>query len=87
MRFYKLKERPLQKPEDVVARLDWAKRRMRRSKAEWVTQPHAVIDNKHWQIFGNKDGRDYAARRSVRGAYQRKGQITDEMLFGERKGK
>ena len=39
-----------------------------------MTQPHAVIDNKHWQIFGNKDGRDYAARRSVRGARQRKGQ-------------
>ena len=31
IRFYKLKERPLLKPEDVVARLDWAKRRTRRS--------------------------------------------------------
>ena len=33
--------------------------------------PHAIIDNKHFQIFNKRKGRQHAARRSVRGAYQR----------------
>lgn len=74
IRFYRLKERPILTNDDLAVRLKWANTRKRRSKDSWLSKPHAIIDDKNWQIFNNKDGRQHAARRSVRGAYQQKGQ-------------
>lgn len=71
--FRKLKERPVLTKADVRARLAWAKKRIARSKNGWVKRPHAIIDNKHFQLYTTGDGREHAARRSVRGAYQVKG--------------
>ena len=34
-----------------------------------MRSPHAIIDNKHYQLFVDQAGREYAARRTVRGAY------------------
>ena len=73
IKFYKLKEKPLLEPEDVTERLVWATVHSRRSQADWVTRPHAVIDNKSWQLITNQKARGWVARRAVRGAYQQKG--------------
>ena len=35
--------------------------------------PHAIIDNKNFQIYTTARGREYAARRGVRGVYRRRG--------------
>ena len=73
VRFRKMKEKLLLAREEIQACYFWAKKRMRRSKTAWLTLPHAVIDNKHFQVIGNRARRDVAARRSVRGAYQKRG--------------
>lgn len=73
VRFRKLKEKLLLSREDVHDRYVWAKKRSRRSKAKWRTTPHAVIDTKSFPVYTNSAGREFAARRSVRGAYQKKG--------------
>ena len=68
--FRRLKEKPILTPEDVVERLDFAKQHANRTKAQWVANPHAIIDNKHFQLYINRAGRQHAARRRVRGAYR-----------------
>ena len=71
--FRKLRERPILTEADVAERLAWAKRHVRRTEKQWVSRPHAVIDNKHFQLYTNKTGREHAARRGVRGAFRKKG--------------
>ena len=71
--FRKLKEKPLLTAADVTDRLTWATKRLRRTREGWSQLPHAIIDNKHFQLFTNAAGRNHAARRSIRGAYQPKG--------------
>ena len=83
--YRKLKERQVLKDEDLPVRLAWGKTRKRRSKREWVTKPHAIIDNKKFAAYLNKNARAYAARRSVRGAYQRKGGPVKRHLVKESK--
>ena len=78
--FYKLKPRPLLTTDDIKARKVWTKLRKKRSRAGWVTKPHAVIDNKRFQIYGTAAGRAHAARRSIRGAYQAKGQMPEQHM-------
>ena len=85
-RFYKLKERPLLTQDDMKARLAWAKGHKSRSSEAWKAKPHAIIDNKHFQMFRNAAGRDHVARRSVRGAYQKKGQLPKQHLVKPKKG-
>ena len=71
--FHKLFERPVLEQQDVPARLAWATARLRRTRKDWLKRPHAVIDNKHFQIYHTKAGRSHAARRSVRGAFRQEG--------------
>ena len=70
--FRKLKEKPVLEEKDVEQRFSWAKDHDKRTAGQWVFKPHAIIDNKWFQIYTNKTGRAHAARRSVRGAYQKK---------------
>ena len=58
--------------QDVKDRWEWAKKHAKRSAGQWIVSPNAIIDNKHFQLFTHQDGREYAARRRVRGAYQSK---------------
>ena len=74
MWFFCLKERPTLTKQDVKDRLKWARKHLSRSRASWLTMPHAIIDNKTWPVYTNKEGREHAARRCVRGAYQTRGQ-------------
>ena len=74
IRFNKLKEKPLLKPGDVEERLKWAKAHRKSTCKQWVTKPHAIIDNKSFQMTRCMSSREYAARRSVRGAYQVRGE-------------
>ena len=84
--FFRLKQRPLLTKDDIKARKVWATKRKRRSRAGWVTKPHAIIDNKRFPIFGTAAGRKHAARRSVRGAYQAKGQFPEQHLVQPKGG-
>ena len=72
--FYKLKERQTLTSDDVKERKIWSKDHKGRRKATWVRRPHAIIDNKHWQLFTTGAGRTHAARRLIRGAYQKRGE-------------
>jgi hypothetical protein len=71
--FTKLKEHQILQPGDEKLRLEFANLRKGRSAEAWVNRPHAVIDMKAFQIFTEGKGRNYAARRSCRGAYQLRG--------------
>ena len=71
--FNKLKERPILKESDVEMRFAWGKGHEKRTEQEWVNKPHAIIDNKNYKLFTRERGRDHAARRGVRGAYQLRG--------------
>lgn len=68
--FRRLKEKPILTPADMAERLEFGKQHAKRTKAQWVANPHAIIDNKHFQLYVNGAGRAHAARRRVRGAYR-----------------
>ena len=81
--FYKLKEKPLLEPDDVKTRRMWTTKRKRRSKEGWVSKPKAIIDNKHFEATRCAKSRQYVARRSCRGAYQRQGAPPARRLGGD----
>ena len=60
--------------KDKEARLKWAKKYQKKPKKFWQKAVHANIDNKWFPIYHNGKHRDYAARRSCRGAYRGPGQ-------------
>ena len=68
--FRKLREKPLLTPDDVQKRWRFVKKHGRKSKRSWRRIPHAIIDNKRYQMFLDAKGRNYIARRSCRGAYR-----------------
>ena len=78
--FRKLREKPLLTPEDIKSRKRFAEKHSTRSAESWVTNPHAVIDNKKYRAYLDFKGRCYAARRSVRGAYRTGGQALEPHL-------
>ena len=86
IRFFRLKERPILTKDDIKDRKAWALKRKGRSRQAWVRTPHAIIDNKRWPIYGTAVGRAHAARRSVRGAYQLKGQQPESHLVKPKGG-
>ena len=55
---------------DIEDRMEWANKHKGRTSSQWLQSPNAIIDNKHFQLFTHRNGREYAARRHVRGAYQ-----------------
>jgi hypothetical protein len=69
--FRKLKPKLLLSAADRKGRYVWGLKRRRRSKLAWQSRPHAIIDNKKFQIYRDRKGREFAARRGVRGAYQK----------------
>ena len=71
IRFHKLREKPILTLDDVKARRDFASQYLGKTKAQWLANPHAIVDNKHFLMCLEKKGRSHAARRSVRGAYRR----------------
>ncbi len=89
--FRKLKEKPLQEKGDRRARKVRTDAHKHRSTAQWVTSPQAIIDNKSFAMVLNLKSREWAARRSARGAYQNKGSQPTPWLVkpkgGENKAK
>jgi hypothetical protein len=83
--FANLKERQTLSEQDVKERFIWAKKHQTRSKDAWVKRPHAIIDNKHFQLFTEGKGRSHAAKRSVRGAYQKRGEVPKTWLVKPKK--
>jgi hypothetical protein len=83
--FTNLKERQTLSEKDVKERFHWAKKHQTRSKDAWVKRPHAIIDNKHFQLFTEAKGRSHAAMRSVRGAYQKRGEAPKTWLVKPKK--
>ena len=78
--FYKLKEKPLLQAGDVEERKRWVEAHKRRTPTQWVTKPHAIIDNKSFQMSACRKSREFVARRSIRGAYQKKGAAPKKWL-------
>ena len=72
IQFYRLKERQTLTDDDIKERRAWVKTRKGRRAATWVRKPHAIIDNKHWQLFVTGAGRAHEARRAIRGVYQQR---------------
>lgn len=67
-------------PGDFEERTKWADAHKCRTPTEWLTSPHATIDNKSFHMVTYRKGREFAARRSGRGAYQRKGSLPKKWL-------
>ena len=84
--FHKLKEGPILDKQDYAQRKIWTGQKKGRTKKTWVGKPHAIIDNKKFRIYTTKAGRDHAARRSCRGAYQVKGQTPQPWLVKPKGG-
>ena len=59
--FFKLKEKPLLETGDLEERKKWADAHKRRTPAQWVTHPQAIIDNKSFQMVTCRKGREFAA--------------------------
>jgi len=70
VRFRRLREKPILTKDDIKERLRFGLQHKRRSKTQWSLYPHAIIDNKNFPLYLNAAGREYAARRSVRGAFR-----------------
>jgi hypothetical protein len=83
--YRKLKERPILTDADVKERYQWGLEKERRSGERWVTKPHCIIDNKHFQFYTNKNGRQHAARRGVQGAYSKEGTRPENFLVKPKK--
>ena len=60
---FKLKEKPLLEAGDFEECRIWADAHKRRTPTGWITSPHAIIDNKSYQITNRRKGREFAARR------------------------
>ena len=84
--FLKLKEKPLLTNEDIVKRQTWTFERKRRTRFQWVGKPHAIIDNKKFAKTSCVKSREYEARRSVRGAYMKKGSQPKRHLVKPKNG-
>ena len=84
--FFKLKEKPLLTDEDIVKRKTWTDAHKRRNRLQWVGTPHAIIDNKKFPKTTCRKSREYSARRSVRGAYMKKGSQPRRWLVKPRNG-
>ena len=80
-----LKERPILTDKDVIEQHNWGLEKQGRSGQRWVTKPHGIIDNKHFQFYTNKNGREHAARRRVQGAYQKQGTRPENFLVKPKK--
>ena len=65
-----LYEKPTLTADDKRMRLKWATQHQRRTAKQWRKSPHAIIDNKVFQVYTTGKARAYAARRRVRGAYR-----------------
>lgn len=68
--FRKLREKPLLTPDDVKSRKRFTTKHYKKPKASWSKTPKAIIDNKRFPMYLDLKGRQYAARRSCRGAYR-----------------
>lgn len=73
--FHKLFGRLDLSDEDKEERAAWCDSKISRGKSQWKTMPHAIIDNKNFQIYVTDKGREYAARRGVRGVYRKRGAV------------
>jgi hypothetical protein len=58
--------------KDRKERKAFADAHEKRTSAQWQRSPHAIIDNKVFQVYTHGKARDYAARRAVRAAYRRR---------------
>ena len=83
--FRKLREKPLLTEDDVKKRRAFAKKYCKKSARAWVNSPHAIIDNKKFNLYLDVKARCYAARRTVRGAYRTGGQAVESHLVKPKK--
>ena len=74
MRFRPLREKCVLSEEDKKARYALAKKYKDKPASWFLKSMHASIDCKHFTVYGNEQGRAYAAQRAVRGAFRTKGQ-------------
>ena len=68
--FKKLREKPKLTASDVLKRRVFTNKYGKKTKASWVTCPHAIIDNKKFPMYLDRKAREHAAQRSIRGAYR-----------------
>jgi transposase len=68
--FRKLREKPILTEDDVKVRHVFGKKHGSKTGTGWGSKPRGIIDNKSFQMYLNSAARNYAARRTVRGAYR-----------------
>ena len=79
-----LRERPVLTKADIQERKEWAEKYRSRSAEQWLKNPDAIIDNKHFPLFRDRVGRAEAARRLVRGGYRARGDSPETWLVKQK---
>ena len=72
--FRKLREKPVLTPDDVKARLKFAKKYKGKSSQWWNKNVHAFLDGKHFKTYLTSATRRLAAQHRTFGAYRAPGQ-------------
>ena len=78
-RFFRLYEKMILTPEDIKERLAWSKKHAMKSRLWWLRKVHVHFDNHHFKRPSTAKGRKLLAKRSVRGAYRKKGTKADSI--------
>ena len=71
--FRKLREKPVLTPEDVKARLAFARKYHMKSAQWWNDRLDGIIDGKSFKVYLTADGRRRAAQHATYGAYRAPG--------------
>lgn len=83
--FRPLREKPILTEEDIRKRVVFTGKNRNRPKEDWLTKPHAIIDNKFFALYRNRKDRNEAARRKVRGGYRPRNQGPKPYLVKRKK--
>ena len=83
--FHPLRQKLVLTDEDVIKRAGFCDKFMTRSEEQWVTQPNAIIDNKHFPLYMDGAGRNEGARRTLRGGYRARGARPQPYLVKRKK--
>ena len=73
VRWHPLRNKPALTEEDQKARRAFARKWGGKPKNFWKKKVHMFIDNKNFPVYTNGAARAHAARRTVRGAYRKRG--------------
>ena len=84
--FHPMREKPVRTEADETARYQFGKKYAPKPKVFWRGNVHAFLDNKVFPVYLTGAARSYAAKRTARGSFRKKGQGLAKGHVKPRKG-